>query len=102
VQKPSYVEQAAEALELALRTSNHGEQGALLDKALRLNRFAVAEETAKLAKIGTWIAGPEEQQAAQQMQTGLWAPPREGCLVARASALRPPKGTVLGRPIPSA
>jgi hypothetical protein len=48
----SYFEQAAEVLERAFKATNLGEQGALLDEALRLHRLAVAEERAKLAQ---WV-----------------------------------------------
>jgi len=49
--KPNYFDQAAETLERAFKAKNLGEQGVLLDEALRLHRLAVAEERARLAKI---------------------------------------------------
>lgn len=51
-EKPSYFERAAEVLERAFKAKGLGEQGALLDEALRLHRLAVEEERAKLAQWG--------------------------------------------------
>ena len=58
--KPTYFDQAAEALERAFKATNLGEQGALLDEALRLHRLAVAEERAKLR---AWICPGDESLA---------------------------------------
>ncbi len=46
----SYFERAADALREAFAATTVGEQAALLEKAIRLNRLAVAEERAKLAQ----------------------------------------------------
>lgn len=51
----SYFEQAADVLREALGATNIGEQGLLLEKALRLHRLAVAEERDKLA---AWVSSP--------------------------------------------
>jgi len=51
----SYFEQAADALREAFAATNVGQQAAALDKALRLNRLAIAEERAKLAE---WVCSP--------------------------------------------
>lgn len=53
---------AAEALEKAFKATNLGEQGALLDEALRYHRLAVAEERAKLR---AWISDREDRHAAE-------------------------------------
>ena len=54
-QRSSYFERAAEVLERAFKAANLGEQGALLDEAMRLHQLALEEERAKLAR---WIAAP--------------------------------------------
>jgi hypothetical protein len=47
----SYFEQAADALQRAFLATRAGEQALLLEEALRLNRFGLAEEKARLAKM---------------------------------------------------
>ena len=47
----SYFEQAADALRRAMDATRIGEQALLLEEALRLNRFGLAEEKAKLARL---------------------------------------------------
>ncbi len=47
----SYFEQAADALRRAIDATRIGEQAVLLEEALRLNRFGLAEEKAKLARL---------------------------------------------------
>ena len=56
-ERHSHFDQAAEALERAFQATNLGEQGALLDEALRLHRLAVAEER---AKPRAWIRPADE------------------------------------------
>ena len=46
---PDYFEQAAEALQRAMKAATLDEQGRMLEEALRLNRLALAHERAKLA-----------------------------------------------------
>lgn len=58
--KGNSFERAAEVLERAFRATNIGEQGALLDEALRLHRLAIAEERARLAQ---GMHSPELDQA---------------------------------------
>jgi hypothetical protein len=50
VGEPNYFEQAADALSRAMVTTRIGEQAVLLEEALRLNRFGLAQEKARLAK----------------------------------------------------
>ena len=47
----SYFEQAADALRRAIDATLIGEQAVLLEEALRLNRFGLAEEKARLARL---------------------------------------------------
>jgi hypothetical protein len=46
-----YFEQAADALSRAMVATHIGEQAVLLEEALRLNRYGLAQEKAKLAKL---------------------------------------------------
>jgi hypothetical protein len=57
--KLSYFDQAAEVLERAFKATNLGEQGALLDEALRLHQLALVEERAKLA---AWMSSPSSSE----------------------------------------
>ena len=50
VGEQDYFEQAADALSRAILTTGLGEQAVLLDEALRLNRFGLAQEKVKLAR----------------------------------------------------
>jgi hypothetical protein len=47
----SYFEQAADALRRAFEATRSGEQALLLEEALRLNRFGLAAEKARLAGL---------------------------------------------------
>jgi hypothetical protein len=47
----NYFEQAADALSRAMLATRMGEQAVLLDEALRLNRYGLAQEKARLAKL---------------------------------------------------
>lgn len=58
----SYFEEAAEALERAMKATGLGEQGVLLEEALRLNRLALAEERIKLAQMRARGRGASDQQ----------------------------------------
>ena len=57
--KPSYFDQAAEALERAFKATGVGEQAALLEEALRLHGLAVEEERAKLS---AWMRGAKTSE----------------------------------------
>lgn len=48
---PSLFEQAATALERAMKASGVGEQARLLDEAMRLNQLAIQAERAKRPKV---------------------------------------------------
>jgi hypothetical protein len=47
----NYFERAADALSQAFVATRVGEQAALLDEALRLNRYGLAQERARLARL---------------------------------------------------
>jgi hypothetical protein len=51
VGEQNYFEQAADALSRAMLATRMGEQAVLLDEALRLNRYGLAQEKARLAKL---------------------------------------------------
>jgi hypothetical protein len=52
VGEPNYFEQAADALNRAMAATRIGEQALLLEEALRLHRFGMALEKARLAGRG--------------------------------------------------
>lgn len=52
----NYFQEAAAVLEQAMKATGLGEQAALLDEALRLNRLGLAEERAKLK---AWVSDTE-------------------------------------------
>lgn len=65
---PSLFEQAAAALERALKASGVGEQARLLDEAIRLNRLAIEAERAKPACVlpanEPAASGPDDEESA--------------------------------------
>jgi hypothetical protein len=64
VGETNYFEQAADALSRAMVTTRIGEQAVLLEEALRLNRFGLAQEKARLAKLAQISSpGPEAPKA---------------------------------------
>lgn len=63
--KPTLFDQAAAALEQAMKTSSLGEQERLMDEAMRLNRLALeAERRGQLTKIAEESSvSPEDEQS---------------------------------------
>jgi hypothetical protein len=51
VGEQDYFEQAADVLTRAIMATRMGEQAMLLDEALRLNRFGLAQEKVRLARL---------------------------------------------------
>jgi hypothetical protein len=68
VGEENYFEQAADALSRAMEATRAGEQALLLEEALRLNRFGLAQEKARLAKLA--LVSPAGSQAPEAEPSG--------------------------------